>query len=172
MLNIQFSALAIAAILALASASPQATTPTTSSATATGTLGLGAVCSSTSDCANGADCYGVTSGTITTCGSFQGSCETDDQCATNTCVNGLCGGFLASSLYRITSTASSTNIPSATGIASSFNASSVGTGSTTMAAQTATTTSATSTPLFTGGATREKIGSGLFVAAMVGAWAL
>jgi hypothetical protein len=101
---------AIAAAVACVAAQ---TTPSLPSVTAAaGSLGLGAVCSTSEQCANGADCYGVTAFTIKTCGSFQSSCSSDSQCATNTCNNGLCNGFLATSLYQITRTsASSTAAP-------------------------------------------------------------
>ncbi|KAH7348527.1 kinase-like domain-containing protein [Rhexocercosporidium sp. MPI-PUGE-AT-0058] len=69
---------------------------------AAGTLGLGEQCSSSSQCANGANCYSTNSGLITLCGNFQASCSSNDQCAYNTCENGLCNGFIPAT----TSTAS------------------------------------------------------------------
>jgi len=85
--------------------SAQITTPNLPEVTAPAkSLGLGAVCSSTEQCAGNAECYGTTSFTIKTCGSFNAGCTSDDDCATNTCQNGSCSGFLASSLFKITTT--------------------------------------------------------------------
>ena len=77
--------------------------------TTPGSVPIGGECSTSADCANGANCYGVTSDTIETCGSFQASCTSDDQCATNTCNNGLCNGYLASSLYNLPSSTATAN---------------------------------------------------------------
>jgi len=44
---------------------------------------------------------------IKTCGNFQAACSNNSQCATNTCNNGLCSGFLPSSAY-LANTASAT----------------------------------------------------------------
>ncbi|KAJ4368603.1 hypothetical protein N0V86_009510 [Didymella sp. IMI 355093] len=93
----------------LASSSAASATPTvtsssavhpSSTAAAAGTLPLGAKCDGTaaqSQCANGANCYAVNSMLQPVCGNFQASCKSDSQCAFNTCNNGLCNGFLASS---------------------------------------------------------------------------
>ncbi|EME41007.1 hypothetical protein DOTSEDRAFT_74524 [Dothistroma septosporum NZE10] len=67
-----------------------------------GSLPLGATCSDTKQCANGADCYGTTAETIRRCGNFNASCKDDSQCAYNTCStdSGLCSGFLPSQSYK------------------------------------------------------------------------
>jgi hypothetical protein len=83
-----------------------------------GTVALGQQCSSSADCANGADCYAVNSMLITTCGNFQASCTTDSQCAYNTCNNGLCNGFLPSASYLASIATSTTTAPAATGTSS------------------------------------------------------
>ena len=53
---------------------------------------LGAICNSTSQCANGAECYATNSMLVTVCGNFQASCSSDIQCAFNTCNQGFCNG--------------------------------------------------------------------------------
>ncbi|KAL2064295.1 hypothetical protein VTL71DRAFT_4789 [Oculimacula yallundae] len=63
---------------------------------ASGSLGLGEQCASSAECANGANCYSTNSGLITRCGNFQASCSSNEQCAYNTCENGLCNGFIPS----------------------------------------------------------------------------
>lgn len=72
------------------------TTSSAAQATGTGTVALGGQCSSSADCAGGADCYAVNSMLITSCGNFQASCTSDSQCAFNTCNDGFCNGFIAS----------------------------------------------------------------------------
>jgi len=63
------------------------------------TLALGQPCNpSSSQCAPGVSCYAVNSMEIPTCGSFQGTCTSTSQCATNECVNGFCAGPLLPSL--------------------------------------------------------------------------
>ncbi|USW58764.1 hypothetical protein Slin15195_G120830 [Septoria linicola] len=64
-----------------------------------GSIRLGDQCSDTIQCASGAQCFGSTAGTIRACGNFNAPCTQDSQCAFNTCNNGLCNGFLASSAY-------------------------------------------------------------------------
>lgn len=83
---------------------PQASAPP-----ANGTLGLGEKCSSPAECANGADCYSTNSGLMTLCGNFQSRCSSDSQCAYNTCVDGLCNGFIPST--TTTSSAQATGTP-------------------------------------------------------------
>ncbi|THZ00857.1 hypothetical protein D6C93_03600 [Aureobasidium pullulans] len=73
--------------------------PSSTVVAAAGSLPLGAECASTEQCANGADCFASTAWQITSCGKFNSACTSDSQCATNTCNNGLCNGFLASSAY-------------------------------------------------------------------------
>ncbi|SMR48183.1 unnamed protein product [Zymoseptoria tritici ST99CH_3D1] len=60
---------------------------------------LGQPCSDDRQCAGqGVACFGQTSGTIPSCGSFNAPCQRDDQCAYNTCDQKihLCAGFLPS----------------------------------------------------------------------------
>ncbi|OSS52215.1 hypothetical protein B5807_02423 [Epicoccum nigrum] len=64
-------------------------------------------------CALGSQCYATNSMLQTVCGNFQASCTSDQQCAFNTCQNGFCAGFKASS-----SSASPTPTSSATSSAS------------------------------------------------------
>ncbi|KAF3903728.1 hypothetical protein AA313_de0209895 [Arthrobotrys entomopaga] len=104
-------------LLSSSSSAAEATTTAsnpaeTSIVAAPGSLPLGAQCSSDEQCANGAQCYGVTSFTIRTCGSFQSACTSDSQCATNTCNQGFCNGMLSSSSAGTTESPSTT----ATGI--------------------------------------------------------
>ncbi|KAF8865816.1 hypothetical protein BDZ45DRAFT_683811 [Acephala macrosclerotiorum] len=93
--------------------STSTTTTTTSSSTSTspaqtGTVALGGQCSSSADCAGGANCYAVNSMLITRCGNFQASCSSDAQCAFNTCNNGLCNGFKPSTTTSATPSATPT----------------------------------------------------------------
>ena len=53
---------------------------------------LGAACSSTLQCANGAECYATNAMLITVCSNFQASCSSDKQCAFNACNEGFCNG--------------------------------------------------------------------------------
>jgi hypothetical protein len=58
-------------------------------------LALGQPCNPySSQCAPGVSCYAVNSMEIPTCGSFQGTCTSTSQCATNECVNGFCSGSI------------------------------------------------------------------------------
>ncbi|CZT48732.1 uncharacterized protein RSE6_09477 [Rhynchosporium secalis] len=93
------SILLIAALTFVIAPTPQY--PTAS--TINGTIGLGEQCSSSAECANGANCYSTNSGLITQCGNFQATCSSNTQCAFNTCENGFCNGFIPS-----TTTGSST----------------------------------------------------------------
>jgi hypothetical protein len=76
-------------------------------------LDLGQTCSDSSQCKNGAQCWGTTADTIRACGNFNAACTDDSQCAFNTCAsNGLCSGFLAqssSSSSAATTTTASTS---------------------------------------------------------------
>lgn len=81
--------------------------PSSTVVAAAGSLPLGAECANTEQCAGGAECFASTAWLIKSCGKFNAACSNDSQCATNTCNNGLCNGFLASSAY-LASTASST----------------------------------------------------------------
>lgn len=148
-------------------------TSMSASATPTGYIGLGAQCNETSQCALEADCFGNTGFTIKTCGSFNAACSSDAQCATNTCVDGLCKGPLASSAWRVTST--STAVTSATaGLNGTVTTQAVGTGfvtSTATNAATGTFGTVTAIPsaTFTGGAGRVGVG---FVAGVAGVMGL
>ncbi|RMZ69292.1 Acetyl- synthetase [Pyrenophora seminiperda CCB06] len=67
-------------------------------------------------CAEGADCYAVNSMAQTVCGNFQSSCTSDKQCAFNTCNQGACNGFIASSSAAASSaSATITSTPTAPG---------------------------------------------------------
>lgn len=81
--------------------------PSSTVVAAAGSLPLGAECANTEQCAGGAECFASTAWLIKSCGKFNAACSNDSQCATNTCNNGLCNGFLASSAY-LANTASST----------------------------------------------------------------
>ncbi|KAG9606211.1 hypothetical protein KCU77_g325, partial [Aureobasidium melanogenum] len=81
--------------------------PSSTIVAAAGSLPLGAECASTEQCAGGAECFASTAWLIKSCGKFNAACSNDSQCATNTCNNGLCNGFLASSAY-LANTVSST----------------------------------------------------------------
>lgn len=91
--------------------------PSSTVVAAAGSLPLGAECANTEQCAGGAECFASTAWLIKSCGKFNAACSNDSQCATNTCNNGLCNGFLASSLWlqptSIASTATSTAISTA-----------------------------------------------------------
>ncbi|KAF2223076.1 hypothetical protein BDZ85DRAFT_262933 [Elsinoe ampelina] len=151
------------------SSSSSASSTTTSTASpivaAPGTLPLGADCADTTQCANGAQCFASTSMQIKSCGKFNAACTSDAQCATNTCQNGICSGFLNSASY-LANSASATVKPTA------------GANGTTVATMTASGTtkaaSATSSgPVrFTGAASKEKVGAGVAVVAALFAAAL
>ncbi|KAF2623174.1 hypothetical protein BU25DRAFT_414683 [Macroventuria anomochaeta] len=89
-----------------------------------GSLPLGAQCNpyvNPSQCIAGVQCWASNAGLIARCGNFNAACSSNAQCAYNTCNNGLCNGFLASSSAgNSTGTASSTGsgTPSNTGSAS------------------------------------------------------
>ena len=87
--------------------------PSSTVTAAPGSLPLGAECNpfaSPSQCIAGVQCWASNSGLIARCGNFNAACTSDSQCAYNTCNNGLCRGFLASS-----SAGNSTVIASSTG---------------------------------------------------------
>lgn len=115
------SLFAIAGLVAAVSAQGIQPAPSSTVVAAAGSLPLGAECATTEQCANGADCFASTAWQIKSCGKFNSACDNDSQCATNTCQNGLCNGFLASSAYlansasaTATSSSSSAAAPSAT----------------------------------------------------------
>src|SRR4051812_13204626 len=98
------SIFALAAFIAHVSAQEVTATP--------GSLPVGSLCSSNEQCANGAQCYAVSSFTNRTCGSFQSACTSDSQCATNTCNQGFCNALLPSSTAETASSTASIYIPS------------------------------------------------------------
>ncbi|PMD32429.1 hypothetical protein L207DRAFT_590717 [Hyaloscypha variabilis F] len=83
-------------LLPSSSSSPPAAASTTSSAPTESGLALGATCTTTSQCANAAQCYAVNAMEVERCGNFGASCTTDSQCAFNSCVSGSCQGPLSS----------------------------------------------------------------------------
>ncbi|KAF1819149.1 uncharacterized protein K489DRAFT_384051 [Dissoconium aciculare CBS 342.82] len=83
----------VAAAAATSTVTSQYTPPIPTVTAAAGSLALGATCSNSTQCANGANCYATNSGLIPRCGNFQASCSKDSQCAYNTCNNGFCNGF-------------------------------------------------------------------------------
>ncbi|KAG8625912.1 hypothetical protein KVT40_006313 [Elsinoe batatas] len=139
--------------------------PSSTVVAAPGTLALGQECADTTQCAGGAQCFASNSMQIKSCGKFNAACKTDAQCATNTCNNGLCNGFLNSASYLA-------NSPSATIVPT------MGTNGTTVATMTASGTTkaasaTTSGPVrFTGAASKEKVGAGVAVVAALFAAAL
>lgn len=87
---------------------PNTNTTQPSPQSTNGTLGLGEQCTTSSECANGANCYATNSGLIPSCGNFQASCTTDSQCAYNTCNDGLCNGYLSINTTSTSSAAETT----------------------------------------------------------------
>ncbi|CAL3964019.1 hypothetical protein PZA11_001480 [Diplocarpon coronariae] len=74
-------------------------------------LELGADCTpGSTPCANGAICYAVTALQQTQCGNFQATCQTNDQCAYNTCENGFCSGFKAATTSTTSSAPTATPV--------------------------------------------------------------
>lgn len=77
-----------------------------------GSLPLGAPCNpyvTPSQCANSAQCWASNAGLIAACGNFNAACTSDAQCAYNTCNNGICNGFKASSSSQGAMTSASGN---------------------------------------------------------------
>ncbi|KUJ11401.1 uncharacterized protein LY89DRAFT_787003 [Mollisia scopiformis] len=73
------------------------TTSSIPSSTATSTtIPLGASCTTSAQCANGASCYAVNSMEVTLCGNQGATCTSDSQCAFSACVSGSCNGVLSS----------------------------------------------------------------------------
>lgn len=68
-------------------------------------LPLGTNCGADEQCMNDAQCWGSNAFTIRQCGNFNAACEDDSQCAYNTCNNGLCNGFLATTTTAAQTTA-------------------------------------------------------------------
>ncbi|KAF7185409.1 hypothetical protein HII31_13256 [Pseudocercospora fuligena] len=78
-------------------------------------LKLGDSCGSDEQCPSGVQCWGSTAGTIRACGNFNAACSSDSQCAFNTCNNGLCNGFKASSSSSSAAAPTSTSTCAAPG---------------------------------------------------------
>jgi hypothetical protein len=131
------------------------TTPSLPTAPA-GTLPLGAQCdpfATPSQCAGEAQCWASNSMLIAACGNFNAACESDSQCAFNTCNNGLCNGFRPSGSYNTSSTAHATSGYGPTG----------------------TPTGTDSPPIFTGAATlsrKSEAGGIMAVLLAAAAWIL
>ncbi|PSK40307.1 hypothetical protein B9Z65_11 [Elsinoe australis] len=85
--------------------------PSSTVVAADGSLKLGENCAETKQCAGGAECFASNFMQIKQCGKFNAACKTDSQCATNTCNNGLCNGFIATS----SSASSTTTAPANSG---------------------------------------------------------
>lgn len=85
---------------------PNFTPPIPTVTAPAGSLPLGATCSSSEQCAGGAQCYATNSMLIPSCGNFQAACTSDAQCAFNTCNQGLCNGLKPST--SLTTSASPT----------------------------------------------------------------
>lgn len=83
---------------------------------AEGSLLLGETCSDDRQCAYGAECWGSTSWLIRRCGNFNAGCSNNTQCAYNTCNNGLCNGFLASSAWPVATQTKASNGTASTGL--------------------------------------------------------
>lgn len=60
-------------------------------------------------CALGAQCYASNSMLQLVCGNFNAACTSNQQCAFNTCENGLCSGFLSTSSSSASTTSSVTS---------------------------------------------------------------
>ena len=145
------------------SSQPSGQAPVTAPA---GSLSLGEICSDTAQCANDAQCWGTTSFTIRRCGNFNAECENDSQCAYNTCNNGLCNGFLATS-SSTADVATLTAGPGYNGTTTStagYNVTATGTGS---YHGTATSTGVVQ---YTGAASRGGIEAGLALVAAFAAY--
>ncbi|KAH6639854.1 hypothetical protein C7974DRAFT_389302 [Boeremia exigua] len=148
--------------------------PSSTVTAAPGTLPLGAECdafASQSQCVAGVQCWASNSGLIPRCGNFNAACTGNSQCAYNTCNNGLCNGFLASSSAgngTVTASSSGTVRPSSASGSASMTASRSATGT---GSVTASRTS--SLPVFTGAAAvATMVPEVMAVILGVAAWAL
>ncbi|KAJ4991165.1 hypothetical protein SVAN01_03293 [Stagonosporopsis vannaccii] len=126
--------------------------PSSTVTAAPGSLPLGAQCNpfvNPSQCAGGAQCWASNAGLIAACGNFNAACSSDSQCAFNSCNNGLCNGFIASSSAR-----NSTMTASSTGIVRPSSASSASGSATSSATRSGTGSPSrtTSMTMFTGAA--------------------
>ncbi|KNG51786.1 Acetyl-CoA synthetase-like protein [Stemphylium lycopersici] len=142
-----------------------------------GSLPLGAECNpfvEPSQCANGVQCWASNAGLIAQCGKFNAACERDDQCATNTCNNGLCNGFLAlssSSSLPLSSAVATVNGTMMTMPTAAPSGSAVVGGNGTVLPTGGATPTSTGSVEFTGAASVEKAAGGV-VALVFGAVAL
>ena len=148
--------------------------PSSTVTAAPGTLPLGAECdafAAQSQCVAGVQCWASNSGLIPRCGNFNAACTSNSQCAYNTCNNGLCNGFLASSSAgNATVPASSTGSVSPSGASGSASMtasrSATGTGG-------ITASRTSSMPVFTGAAAvATMVPEVMAVMLGVAAWAL
>ncbi|KAE9372796.1 hypothetical protein N431DRAFT_457484 [Stipitochalara longipes BDJ] len=99
---------------------PAAPSTTTSAPAATERavgLALGAACTATTQCANGAACYASNLMEVAHCGNFGATCSSNSQCAFNTCVSGSCQGTISSSTSTLV-TGSGLKAPGMTGVSS------------------------------------------------------
>ncbi|RVD82476.1 uncharacterized protein DFL_006902 [Arthrobotrys flagrans] len=87
----------LATALAYVSAQGASGAPEPTVTAAPGTLPLGAQCATSEQCAGGAQCWASNAMLIRACGNFNAECQSDSQCAFNSCNNGLCNGLLSSS---------------------------------------------------------------------------
>jgi len=129
-----------------------------------GSLALGAECNpyvNPGQCANDVQCWASNAGLIARCGNFNAGCKTDAQCAYNSCNNGLCNGFVASS--------SAGNGTTTTMAAPSASSGPIGNG-TVIASKSPSPTTSGSVE-FTGAASTDNV-AGSFLAIVVGAVAL
>lgn len=136
------SSMASATTVSTSSAGQYSPAPSSTVTAPAGSLPLGAECNasvSPSQCTSGVQCWASNAGLIARCGNFNAICSSNAQCAYNTCNNGLCNGFLASSSatassakgnattirptgsYEPTGTATSTSVVQYTGVASVAN---------------------------------------------------
>ncbi|KAK6345338.1 hypothetical protein TWF718_007256 [Orbilia javanica] len=122
---------------------------------APGTLPLGAECATTEQCAGGAQCWASNFMLIKACGNFNAACESDAQCAFNTCNNGLCNGLKPSGTPTYggngTTTVPPTLVPTYGGNG---------------------TTTVRPTPTYTGAATKKNVGVAGLIGALAVAFAL
>jgi len=131
------SSAASATITSSPSAGQYSPAPSSTVTAPAGSLPLGAECNALADpsqCSAGVQCWASNAGLIARCGNFNAACSSDAQCAYNTCNNGLCSGFLASSSaagnatimkptgsYKLAGNATSTSLVQYTGAASVAN---------------------------------------------------
>lgn len=128
--------------------------PSSTVSAAPGSLPLGAECNpfvKPSQCVNGVQCWASNAMLIARCGNFNAECETDAQCAYNTCSGGLCRGFRASSSGAAVGT-----------MAPMPSASSGPAGNATLHPTGGATPTTTGTVQFTGAASAQKVVGGVF----------